>query len=224
MLKRNDLVKQFELVVKQEIKNHQDAFNSTQISLNQFDKRLDAIHKDFQREIASLDSRLVDYGIEKANAEESFKKNLNKLNQHCLERIEVFEDPLKDLEDMCCDMANRKANAIELIALEEAMTKLRETTCKALDDIRSYIAQSLNHADRKRISELEQVRDQLLAKPSHTEELKTCFMKRLDEEKVNADGVMQELIALKRHSFIQDKKLENLYTLNERLKKQLEAR
>jgi len=71
MLNRNDLAKQFELVVKQEIKNYQEQFNAILQQLRDLKLNIEQVHKDSLEKHALLHSF---QGVIASSVEEIKKK------------------------------------------------------------------------------------------------------------------------------------------------------
>jgi len=217
MIRRNDLVKQFELVVKQEIINHNKAvsasnqlINSLKNELNSlsnsfkekyrddwnrelsFDKKIELIEKD----IVLLRKEIADLSLISAKTSQDFdetKQSIKKeLNDHISEE-KSFEERLQYLDDRIHDLK------------------------KKISNLENFIRQESAELIRRFTKSLSNTKEEILSRPDGIALVKQELTKKLEEGKVEKDGLIRELDVLKKQNFIQDKQIENLYTLIERL-------
>ena len=82
MLNRNDLAKQFELIVKQEIKNHKDSLNFILQSLRDLRKEIQEIKEDSLENYAAIHAQQCLYSIEFDNYKKDFADLSSKLDRY----------------------------------------------------------------------------------------------------------------------------------------------
>lgn len=218
MLKRDDLVKQFELVVKQEIVNHNDQIYQSNQSINSLRNKLfeleksisilqakeGSIHQKLSSEILQnfkdLKLMIGEQSRKSFSIESDLKnktediKNLNKLIQIC---FDVNADHYKSFGEMQKKL-NNLSEEIKYLDLEL-------NNCK-----NSVLKKSFQYSDK--------IKQEIESKESEAQKVKDELKAQMDIDRVDFNSVMKEILLIKKQSFIQEKKIENLYTTIDRLK------
>ena len=218
MLSRNDYAKKFELVVKQEVKNHNDQMLATNISINNLKLSVDNVRDNIDSHKAKYYSEI---SLLKADVEKL--KAISQQNQ-------VNDKGLKDLLDNSLAKLNE-----EIKNLQKAGSFL----ASKMDDINAHIIKIENHhiESKENIknlihsNSLQNHRDMLDLKNiltfdikelsnanSPSDQMKEEILSKVDIFKVDNDGLMKEIQVLKNQKFVLEKNVENLYTQIERLK------
>lgn len=221
MLKKKDLVKEFELVVKQEIKNYQDSMLATNTAINNINGRIESIKKLIEKSgndlkhMISLEKNLC-FNADKFRAEsiqkinvlidKMIKENKAKFDEicFCVQKVQSFSDRLDD--------ALKK---IDFLLLEN------DSKTKDLKDLESFFVNSINQCNRLIRKQVEDCKEVILNKPSGIDSLEERVNEKIDDFLVNASGVIREIRVQKKDMYIVEKNIENIYTLIERLENRI---
>ncbi len=215
---KQQLVDQFENVVKEEIRQHNLAIVRNDNSLKELQETFGEFyleHKNLKSTNEALYAKSQKhFGDTKQELEESFgdqrafiQKNDKRLNKVILE----FEQKVADLIDhslffvfktemyRCFDAVDKQ--------IEVKKRSLTKDIYEAYSKNKSYIQDNRIKSDDRFHSINERFRE---------------FDKLLEEYKIDSKGVLRELQAYKKTMFIMEKKIENIYTLIERLNKRMD--
>lgn len=219
MLKRNDLTKQFELIVQQEIKNHNDSLLATNIAINEM------------REYIERDA----FKQNQINA--CVSSCVNEINQNSTELSKKVLDLSKKLDSFMQDMSEfmEKARAEIKLSVENAITasNKHEKNQNEITDLKFMISnlhddvigrancgyRDMEDVQRKCFEYSDKLKNEILSRPSEAQEVKTELEGKLATAYVDFTGLLKEILIVKKRSFIVDKNLENIYTEIEKLKK-----
>lgn len=221
MLKKKDLAKEFELVVKQEIKNYQDSMLATNTAINNINSRIESVEKLIEisgndlKHMIFLEKNLCCHtdkfraeSIQKINIliEKMIKENKTKFDEicFCVQKIESFSIELNTL-----------FKKIDFLLLEN------DSKTKDLKDLESFFVNSINQCNRLIRKQVEDCKEVILNKPSEFLSLEERVNERIDDFLINASGVIRELRVQKKDMYIMEKNIENIYTLIERLEKKV---
>ena len=97
MLKRKDLSKDFELIVKQEIKNHNDSILNTNMSIERFKSDLNNLKKSIEKESAIRDSQFTSLRIDSVILYENDRDLLEKKIDSLKLIVKIYEKKVDDL-------------------------------------------------------------------------------------------------------------------------------
>jgi len=218
MLNRNDLAKQFELVVQQEIINHNKQMLETNISINSLRENInenmakqDEINAKFASEISKFSGFVVDS------------------SNHILRLVKVLESFINDSKDV-----NEKLNEKVNVALENSLQAHRkhEHNVNAIDDLCNrvdkledallanslHVSREINDAKLALRSDIDKSKKEILSIPSESQAIKKELESKIEALRIDREGLLQELQIYKKKAFITDKLIEDLYTQIERLK------
>lgn len=219
MIKKNDLVKQFELITKQEIINHNVQLSQTNQAIN-----------DLNTQVAELKQEL---GLLKEKERNTFAKaeKLEKELAIAFQGNERFYEKCKiafhnHQDKMMVEMKLALENAVDANSKAESVKNYLNGVAQTLEDFKDEILgfheifrDELKHMERRSLSEIKKATKEILEMPSEAVKFKEALERKLEEKAIDAEGYLKELQILKKELFIHDKKLENVYTLIERLKK-----
>lgn len=219
MLKRNDLAKQFELVVKQEIKNYNDSLNDILLRLNYLTEDIKNVEKKLSENQAYLDSKLKLLEIEFEKFKEISKtnnQNLESKSNDESKRVDVIGNCLGNLQKLF--IASQKAES----DLTKSFSSLsQEFSCLShnFSKIQRRFDNDLTSLDFRLNQNISKAKEEILLQPSGVSLLRVELLEKLSTHAINVDGLLKELRANKRDMMFMEKKIESIYTLIERLKK-----
>lgn len=223
MLNRNDLVKQFELVVQQEIKNHNDQILASNLAVNDL-KDIFQIHRNahsalsnkFVSEMSRINVELDDLREKISQTVifmNSFINDLRTLNQRNSEKLDEKNETIQSLTK------NIESHEDKIQKLSEGINKNRKEVAK-LGDI---ISENLQQLEKKHKCSLNDLKEEILNRPSEALQVKSELSEKMSTDRVDFEGVMRELQLLKKDNLIKEKKIEKLFILIERLEQKKES-
>lgn len=219
MLKRNDLAKQFELVVQQEIKNYNE-------SLSTILQRLNFLKDDIEKtENMSLENHAMVFSLFK-----SLENLVEKYRQHQSTSNQALESKINDLKAK--NESHNKAMVSFVSLLDDFSKRLDglDRTIQSLDVEIKNLSQNFSKLHRQLGNEISSLdfrlnkniskfKEEILSKPSDSEEFKKGIDERLSSHIVDVAGIMREMRLNRHDMMVIEKKIENIYTLIERLQK-----
>ena len=219
MLKKNDLAKQFELVVQQEIKNYQDSLGFVLKSINEIKKSLTYLQSEMLTRSASNNSWFVNInnrlqGVVDTvfNLDALNKRNYN--DQHVINERNSGE--LKNLESsFSFKLRTNDDIGSKLSTLLHQIDMLDVKVEKKNDEI----DKNLDHLLMRFRKEILKAKTEIMESPSQSDLVQAQLEARINSHCVDVKGIMRELTIYKKENSITQKKIENIYTLIERLKK-----
>lgn len=217
-LKRQQLADKFSEIVKQEIRNHNASILETNKAIN-----------DIRSQLQTLTNKFSENLVKQEAARRKFEKELHSLSDkfehNKLEISTKFDRVKSDLEDLRHDVSrNLEALESETVSLS-SFEEFRETCDRSLREMSIEIQKQkdFNHAavfkinnDMNRIFN-DFVEDQE-NRPNELWDVKADLEKKIFEAVIDSTGVLKEMRVVKKDAFIMEKKIENLYSLIEKLK------
>lgn len=209
------LVDQFQNVVKAEIRKHNNAIEKTDEALDTLKKTFSKFYEENKNTKSTTEALygqiLKDFKDFTDEISYSFKdqrifikENDKKLNKI----IEEFEETINNLVnceyfeeyriDMLHDLNSQKKQ------FEDSKEELREEIYDSYKKNRDYIHSTSKESDER---------------SDDIEGILVSLKKDLEEYKTDAVGILRENEVVKKTMFIMEKKIENIYTLIERLNK-----
>ena len=219
MLKKNDLAKQFELVVQQEIKNYQDSLNFVLRSINEIKQSIKDLQSDMLARAASNNSLLVNLnhrlqGVVDTvfNLDAITKRNFNDqciINERNTKEITDLESSMMFKFRMSDDTQSKLSMFLhQLEILNEKVEKRNEA-----------IDRNLDHLLMRFRKEILRAKQEIMESPSQFDLSLEQLEAKIQSHYVDVAGIMRELTIYKKENSITQKKIENIYTLIARLKK-----
>lgn len=222
MLKRKDLAKEFELVVQQEIKNHNDSILATNISINELNSSIQSILSKLAEITARSDSRFS-----------QFERDFSALRHSCLKSLDKQEMAIEVINNKTATFTSyfeRSLEALESEVVEK--TTFVEEIDKIQQELNSFQTQLNDQKDivfagfhRLKVESektFEAFKEDLLNRPNELWDVKKELEQKIESFAVDGRGVLKELETYKKEVFIIEKKIENIYTLISRLTKKVE--
>jgi hypothetical protein len=217
MLSRKDLSKEFELVVKQEIKNYNDTVLSTNLSLNKCHQEIEDLSRIIEIRFSEQDNKLLEKEIKFDLHKDSIDKSIHQI----IKLIGNLESKLISYESFFSDF---RSNIEEKYTEKNEVYRLINDIGSALTDVNLKILQikeDYSHQIKLLIIkfkyEFEEFKKEILDKPSELQVIKKELEKKIAGVSVDSEGVLKEIRICKKDSLIIDKKIENIYTLIERV-------
>lgn len=218
MLKRDDLAKQFELVVKQEIKNHNDQMLATNISINEMKEILKAQANLYENELAKFHHRQVIQEIELGNSKQAFCE--------LSEKFERFINDMNAFSEKCkSEIKLSVENSVNAHSKNEASLNIINSLDQKLEDLTDSVvglsfnfSKEIEDASKSLKKEIEKSKKEILSLPSEAQAVKKELQDQMSIDRVDFTGLIREVNICKKTSMIIEKNIENLYTHIERLK------
>ncbi len=218
MLNRNDLSKQFSLVVQQEIKNHNDQMLSTNISINEIKEEIrknkeeqNKINVEFASQITKINTNCLELSECALNLSKNFynlQKKLDEFIEKATKEIKLF------VENSIVAHSKHEHNKNSIEDLKFEISNIQ-------DDIigrSNYQTQELELNLKKSKEYTEKCKKEILEIPSEAQEVKVELQKQMSIDRVDFQSIMREMQVYKKTCFILEKNQEHIYTLIERLK------
>lgn len=221
MLKKKDLVKDFELVVKQEIKNYQDSLNFILESLREIKGQIEKVKLDCFDEMKKIKE---DQQKMKIEFDLLFCKQKEKILS-----LESFQSKNSNHFDKIQEHAlNAFSTSVQNQNKIEYNQNLFDRLCSRVEDIDDeirghsiFLHKGLENNERKIHQGLKQLKKELDKHPCQIPELKKELEEQIQCHKVDTDGILREIKIFKKENFITEKKMEHLFTQLERLKEKM---
>lgn len=218
MLKRSSLTKQFDEIVRAEMANHNEAICQSNLALKSVKEDLLAMEKRLQVKIDKvsndINKEIISLKRDKENLEKEIewvRRGLATLKDEIL-RIRREDKASTSLlisdfvtngrlkEDYESILAKAGMERAKIEASIESVTKTADKMFLSLVDTSRQLSESLAALDEK------------------TEKRLNDTGETIETNKVDREGVTREIAILKKTLYINEKKIEDLYTLINRLK------
>lgn len=221
MLKKNDLVKQFELVVKQEIIEHNkfieannQAMQSIRIHIAVLEEKITETLNFLKAEIAdNKDSMLELFNL----IEECGSKTLNASAEMKIKLAKSEDDLKRDITELAKEFTSKSSFS----KYREICTDKFDLLSKTIEDTSTIFSMQHKIISNKFSEEFKKYNEKVTEVPITLKKFQKELIKKIEEQKIEKDGVSKEIEVLKKTVFVNEKKIENLYTLIERLNKKL---
>lgn len=218
MIKKDELVKKFELLTKQEIKNYNDSLLCTNTSLGDLDRRISVLRDSFgskiealQSELGKRDSRISALEFHIKELESKFDRYVND-KQKLYERDAIYREEYREALEKLFGMytqLNIKTNNI-FDEINSSTFKLHKQNDQALTETLTFKIKLANH--------IKEVKELLNAMPPIESIIEEKICEKLSVVEVDKNGIQREIEVAKKRCFIIEKQIENIYTRIERLK------
>lgn len=222
MLKRNDLAKQFELVVQQEIKNFQDVSYQINQTLNDLHSKIQLLEKTQSSNNAILESQQKALSIQlevflkiSENTQQRLESHINNnlcVFQSLMGMIEALNDGFSILNETCKDQKDRMDLLNDSIRNIE---KHRNTDFLGFNT-------SIEQSEFKITQQMAALKKEILDLPSESDSLRSEMVEKINTHRIDVEGVLKEVRVTRKEVMILQKNIEAIYSLIDGLKK-LEA-
>jgi len=219
MLKKSDLSKQFELVVKQEIKNYQDSHNLVLQAIRDLKEGISVVEFYSKEAFSKLECRQSKIILEIVELSKSMKELESKCDRNFSNMEKVKSDCTNEL-GMHIDLSLRNSRKNEFN--ENRIDEIKKVIEDMDDDIKGFPIVISNYFDsiNYRIAkDFKRMKEEILSLPSAVDEIRKDYDEKINCHKVDTEGIMKEIRISRKDMIIIQKQIENIYTLIERLKK-----
>jgi hypothetical protein len=220
-ISRDGLVKQFDQIVLQEIKNHNDSITSTNVFLQELRLQMSALLASHAKQVASQENRFKkvenEVSVLRGTFDDLLKKVTRKIEQNTEYVINYKHDSDRKLESL-------EESYVETDKFLEIMDSLKiemHGFKEELSNHKVYIHSSIKSLEFDLLRSYGEFKEELLNRPSDFIEIKAELEKKLDASIIDAKGVLRRLSIVSKESFILEKKIEQIYTLISRLEKKV---
>ena len=207
---RGEMVKKFESVIKQEMSDHEKVISS------------------YHKEIQSLRDT-VRYTLDQCKSLfRHTEKELQEKTEDLQKLIEVMSNKIKSNDLLIADQRN------SIVSLFQSLNEFSYLSAKKSEfeqfkiQIYQYINEKLSENDRKSENHNKFIENSLNFLNEELREIKKEMHQNLNDlderinqkfsiSKMDKDGVLKEIRVYEKNTFVIEKKIENLYTLIERI-------
>lgn len=219
MIKKNDLAKQFELLTKQEIKNYQDSLDFVLQSIREIRDEI----KEVQKESLANHAKIHSFQVELQGKFEILKDSCvsieSRFGAHIRDQTQVNVRNQTQIESLISDIIKKMSFDINFKnKIDDVCIRIRRLQSQS--DL-NY--KNLNSSDdnllRRFTSDIEKTKKEIREVPSDAFIVKKQLEEQICAHKVDVTGIMKEINIFKKENYITQKKIENIYTLIDRLKK-----
>lgn len=220
-LKRRDLVEEFELIVKQEIKNHNDLMQATNQALDSLRKHIDRYTEQHREDVRELRNQ-VDQNLHlHGEHQEGMRLCLYRLTklENDYEQDQGRQDALiEELQEENLDLSKRNNILGELLMREqekrqEEVLELR----RAVDDMRQHIERQMEYV---RAYSRERDEAMLTTIEAALSDHKDQLMKQMECCRVDVKGIDENLAKKQKRINYHEKQIECLMNRVDRLRKE----
>ncbi len=209
---KEELVKRFEDVVKEEIRHHQLTIHRFDTDIISIKENVTNIKRQLEVIIDRSEKLYSDIKDNFDKEKEILKKDFDLQNSYLGEGRKKLDIKLQEFDKVLLSLAGQDDFENQNKWMQEELTKLRKKLSENEKRIQVSIFQSIlnmksdmDTKNRSVTKSLDDIRDMI-----------DKLTKQLNEYKIDSTGVLRELQIYKKSMFIIEKKIENLYTLNSR--------
>jgi hypothetical protein len=221
MLRRKDLLREFEEVSKQEIINHNSAILQTNMAIQELTQKDYDIEQKIISRDAAVNSHLVSLTMSIESLKGAFEVKLQNISKSIEEKEKSIDNKLKFLS---LSLEEEKKKVVKKEDLEEFRQNLgivlRGIEQRFLEE-RNAISRDLKPILDRFNDLVNSIKQEVVSYRVEIEKARKDMISKIDIAKVDADGIMKEISVWKKTSFIHEKQIENLYTLISRLEDRL---
>jgi len=218
MLKRNDLAKQFELVVQQEIINHNEQILASNLSINEMRILIDDMQQKqdlVNQSLSSTISRMNQNGVDLSESVLRLSKQISSISNDFNDFREKSKNDVKLLVENAVSEHAKNEKSLKIIKDLQCIVKCLESSFVGLS-FRFF--QEIQDESKELKKEIEKSKKEILSLPSEAQLVKKDLEDRFAISRVDIQGLKKEIELLKKDSFIIEKHVEHLFTQIERMK------
>ena len=217
MLDRNKLSKQFDLVVQQEIKNHNDQMLHTNISINEIKSRLDELKNNHQLKQQNINEKISEFEflLREFDIRFSALENTQRETKKLFEKSKVENENKHEEEYKYLEKIEKNQ-----IFVTEYMFNLKESVKDLLTEfsgLEKKLDLKLDSWSSKLKKDFIRFRDDINSRPSELLMFREEFDDKIKVNKIDVEGILREILIFKKSTFAVEKQIENIYTLISRL-------
>jgi len=223
MIKKKDLVKQFELLTKQEIKNHNDQILASNIAIKKLNEELISLKMDSSSNWRAIVEMINGEISDQSKIKEDIRKLNSKFSKKEKESAVIVDRNYREMSTLDQSIETTYKLAKEHSKELEGLVDYRDSLADKYEKQKQVVIASINQAKTQLRNEIAKTKEEILSIPSEALEVKKELSEEIATYKIDSEGLMKEIKILKKEKFIQDKKIENLYTLIERLEAKIKG-
>ena len=219
MLKKSDLSKQFELVVKQEIKNYQDSHNLVLQAIRDLKENISVVEFYCKETFAKLECRQSKIILEVSELSKSIKSLESKCDRK-FNDLDRFKADCTNEIGLQVDLSLRNSRKNEFN--ENRIDEIKKVAEDLSDEIKGFPIVISNYFDsiNYRIAkDFKKMKEEILSLPSEADKIRDEYDEKINCHKVDTEGIMKEIRISRKDMIVIQKQIENIYTLISRLKK-----
>lgn len=219
MIIRKDLVKDFEIVVKQEIINHNNSILQTNMEINSLKEAIQELKTAQEKKLASLQSKDIE-----------LERDIDDIISDIEKFVMTIHSSFNDLSQETVKRFSQLANEFDLIkkscvprdVYKENIEEIRKNILEIKNEFNLFdkaVEFKSNHQYSRFNERLENHKKALAIEPSDLKEAKRELNTRINTSCVDISGIYEELQIQKKKQFVLEKECERLKTHLERIKK-----
>lgn len=216
--KREEYIKRFEELTKQEIKNYNDSLLNTHTSLEEFRRQLKESVDQYANQVAQLSSKINKLESENRTLKTTIKKLDKKLESQDNDFNEFYKKSLLEKNEREKFQEWTKNEVRNSYNVDQGYrTEKREyhhVVNTRLDDLFTEIG----HVYRQSKADNIKLKEEILAIPSEAEKVKEELLVINAISAVDKEGILKELNRVKKKSTVQESLNDYFHTQLERLK------
>lgn len=216
---RKQLVSQFENVVKEEIRQHNLAIERNDKSLKELQEAFREFHKDYGK-LQSTNEVLYQKNLQ------NFNEAIDKVNESFDGQRTFIRNNDERINKIIIEFEKNIDNFIShdlFFTFKTGLYGNFDYVYKKIKEQKQELKKSIYESYSKNKSLIQDYRIKSDERFHVMDERFRVLEKSLEEYKIDSKGVLKELQVYKKTAFIMEKKIENLYTLVERLNKRMDV-
>lgn len=221
MLKRKDLAKDFEKIVQQEIINHNKAVFESNQRINTFEEHLNFLEKALKLSDGKSDSKIgeIYHEIEKAHLKLlDLINEIKKAQRDNAHKFLAFaQDHEKSQAKIYGVLETKESSKFAINQLQMQIDEIN----RSISTLSSSMGHQIEQIAAKELEKRKAFEEQMRVEPKAIEVMRKECKSAIEAYRLDNEGLLKEVQRVKKDAFIQEKKIENLYTLIERLTKKI---
>jgi len=222
MLKRKDLAKEFELVVQQEITNHNNSILATNVSLSEFRLELSELRDLIKTSKSYTDSISLELKQEIINKHSLLNANVANATVSADKKLCSIKSDLTQHESLLSSLEQTKG---QISTVDEEIIKLGKIVSSSLDSLRAtcdnlaQLIEQKHEQSNAKIFELSQRVDLAFCQSTSLEQ---ALINKISTNAIDTDAMLKEMRTFRRETHVMEKHLEDIYTKIDRIKEKVD--
>ena len=212
MLKRNDLVKQFELVVKQEIINHNDQMATTNKRIQKIYEEIESLNLKESKQFALLLDGLNNLRKYTHEIENSIDLDIKNNYEYFEFNLNHLKNDINEIQEGLAEICNDYIGVLTFnLTRNDLIDKLNAITQEYLNFKQEILFHS-SQLEKKLDTKFSQFSKQVETSPKEIDIIKQELLKKIEEQSNDNEGILKELRLAKKSIYINEKHIEYLVT------------
>lgn len=212
MIKRGNLVDKFELVVKQEIINHNRAILANNQVINELQENLSSFKSENKVKLDDINTKILKREAQLSNLSEHLKEIVQELKNVGHNHKKYIDDTEKSLNSFS---KNTEAITENTLSLKEEIDSIKNSISKLSSYVHDSLRQNRQDLELYKMRCYEYINTSIAvieSKPCKIELLKKEIERKDQVLGVDFEGLKTEIDIIKKKIFIQEKYIEKLLT------------